>query len=169
MPTSNAINVARACRAGLAGIAGFALVILPASLAEATYGPRTKIGTNYQQSSSTTSPNGLTEGSCDGLLICNVLFQVTPAQKALIVQHVSCRVQVSAGSLRYGRLGTRQGQTFPLRHTLLVPVPTASGHLVVNSPVLHLVESGERPVVFFENSVTPGLWFAECTISGQLQ
>jgi hypothetical protein len=40
----------------------------------------------------------------------------------------------------------------------------------VNSPVMHLVESGERPKVFFVNSSAAANWsFNECTISGTLQ
>jgi len=162
----NTTNVARACRAGLAG---FALVILSASLAEATYGPRTKIGTNYQQTSTTTSENAINEGNCSGGNTCFVLFQVPPGQKSLIVQHVSCRLGVSPGTnLLYGWLQTRNGQDFPLRRTSFVPVPTADIWWVVNSPVMHLVKAGERPVVLFVNSAGAN-WSAECTISGKLQ
>ena len=158
-------NAATLARAGLAGIA---LVILSASFAEAIYGPRTKIGNNYQQTSSTTSPNGSTEGSCN-TNICYVLFQVPPAQKSLIVQHVSCRVRlVSGGEIREIILRSRKGQTFPLRSTFVVPVPTSGDYRVVNSPVMHLVESGERPQLFFHNSQTT-IWVLDCSISGRLQ
>ena len=157
-----AATIARAC------LAGFAIVILPASLAEAEYGPRTKIGPNYQQSSTTTSTHGITAGNCTGSLNCVVLFQVPPGQKPLIVQHVSCRVSVSAGGLNYGLLQTRKGQAFPLRQTNLVPVPTTGNWSIVNSPVMHLVGSGERPAVFISNNAFAN-WTAQCTISGRLQ
>ena len=75
-----AATLARACCAGLAGLA---LVILSASLAEADYGPRDKIGANYQQTSSTLSPNGINEGVCNSTSTCYVLFQVAPQQRAL--------------------------------------------------------------------------------------
>jgi len=159
----NASTIARAC------LAGFALVILSASLAGATYGPRTKIGTNYQQTSNTRSNNGSFEGNCNGLPICAVLFQRTVGQKPLIVQHVSCVGQVSAGSLRSASLGTYKEGTFPLRQTQLVPVATTGGWWVMNSPVKHLVESGERPFVFFNNSAGADWLSVQCTISGTLQ
>jgi hypothetical protein len=151
-----------------AGLAGIALVILSASVAEATYGPRTKIGNNYQQTSTTRSLNASTEGNCNGSGSCYVLFQVPPAQKPLIVQHVACNVQVTAGDLRFGRLQTRKGSTFPLRSTHFVPVNTTGNVWVVNSPVMHLVESGERPLIVLSNSAAAD-WTAECTISGKLQ
>jgi hypothetical protein len=49
-----------------------------------------------------------------------------------------------------------------------VPVPTTGTWSVVNSPVRHLVESGERPLVSLFNSAIAD-WLAECTISGTLQ
>jgi len=158
----NAATIRRAC------VAGFALVILSASLAGAEYGPRTKIGNNYQQTSTTLSTDGSTQANCNGGFACYALFSVPPGQKALVVQHVSCRVSVNAGSLLNGRLQTRKGQTFPLRRTHLVPVPTTGTWSVVNSPVRHLVESGERPLVSLFNSAIAD-WLAECTISGTLQ
>jgi hypothetical protein len=157
-------NTARFRRAYLAG---FALVILTASLAEAEYGPRTKIGANYQQSSTTTSVNGIVAGTCS-VGECAVLFQGASAQKALIVQHVACRVGVSTGGLAHGYLRTRKGSTFPLRFTHFVPVNTTGNVWVVNSPVMHLVESGERPLIVLSNSAAAD-WTAECTISGKLQ
>ena len=163
-------NTANVARAGRACLAGFALVILSASLAEAIYGPRTKIGANYQQTSTTMSLHGFTEESCNGNAGCVVLFQRPLGQKPLIVQHVSCRVNINAGSLRSGVLQTWKGSTstFPRKRTYLVPVPTGGNVWVVNSPVMHLVESGERPVVLLTNSAVIG-WFVECSISGTLQ
>jgi hypothetical protein len=165
----NAANAARACRASRVCLAGFALVILSASLAEAIYGPRTTIGANYQQTSNTRSADGINAGNCSGST-CAVLFQPAPQQKALIVQHVSCHLIVSAGELQVGRLFTRKGQTFPLRRTNLLPVPKPPGRWVVSSPVMHLVGSGERPVVGFQNSLSGNNWSATvCSISGQLK
>jgi hypothetical protein len=158
-----AATLARTCLAGLA------LVVLSASLANAIYGPRTTIGNNYQQTSSTTSPDGTNAGNCNGVATCYVLFQVTPAQKPLIVQHVSCRASISAGGLLYGYLRSRNGQTVPLRRTHLLPVNTTGTWWVVNSPVMHLLESGERPVVFFQNSATANWGNMDCNISGQLK
>ena len=161
---------ANAARFRRAHLAGFALVILSASLAEAEYGPRTKIGANYQQSSTTRSTNGIDPdpGSCSGVINCYVLFQVPPAQKALVVQHMSCRGHVTAGGLYTGYLRTRKGGTVPLRRTPILPVNTAAGWWVVISPVMHLVESGERPLVYLANSASAN-WVVECTISGKLQ
>jgi hypothetical protein len=160
-----ATNVARACRAGLAG---FSLVIVSASFVAADFGPRTAIGANYQQWSSTTSENGLTQGTCSGSLGCFVLFQPVPQQKSLIVQHLSCRASVNAGGLRFGSLLTRKGIIFVDRRTLLVPVGTTGNDSVVNTPVMHLFKSGERPQVFLSNTQIAD-WFAECSISGKLQ
>jgi hypothetical protein len=166
----NAANVARVGRSCSVCLAGLALVDLPASLAEAAYGPRTKIGKNYQQSSNTRSTNGSTEGSCNGFGFCYILFGLPSGQKALIVQHVSCLVSVAAGSLLYGSLRTRKGQTFPFRRTALMAVPTTTGtRWVVNSPVMHLVQSGERPFVFLQNSTNANWGSTICTISGKLQ
>jgi hypothetical protein len=163
----NAATIARAGRAGLACLAGFALVILSALVAEAVYGPRTTIGANYQQTSTTQSTDGINAGSCIGVPNCYLLLQVAPQQKSLIVQHVSCVVTVSAGEVFFGRLQTRKGQTFPLRHTHLVST-TGLGWLV-NSPVKHLVESGERPLILFANNSAASNWSIECSISGTLQ
>jgi hypothetical protein len=163
-------NTATITRASRACFAASALVTLSASLADATYGPRTKIGNNYQQTSSTMSEDGFNEVECNSVSVCYVLFQVAPAQKPLIVQHVSCVVQTSAGSLVSGSLRTRQGpQDFPFRHTRLVPIPAAiSNTWLVNSPAMHLVLPGERPQIQFLLSPSAG-WSIECTISGQLQ
>jgi hypothetical protein len=155
-----AATLARACRAG------FALAILSASLAQADYGPRTTIGNSYQQTSTTPSANGINEGSCSGLSDCHILFQAAPQQKRLIVQHMACLVVVSAGDLHFGSILTRKGQT--LKRTYLLPVHTTSGFWVVNTPVMHLFESGERPLVRFLNS-TNANWGVECNISGRLQ
>ena len=157
-----AATLARTC------LAGFALVILSASLAGAVFGPRTKIGDNYQQTSTTTSTNGTTEGSCNNIGFCYVLFQVTPAQKPLIIQHVSCRVSVSAGGLTWGHLRSRKGQSSPLKHTFLLPVNTTGNFWAVNSPVMHLLETGERPVVLVSNSAGAN-WSLQCNISGVLK
>jgi hypothetical protein len=169
----NALKEATMCnadtiaRAGRACLAGLALVMLSAPIAEAVYGPRTVIGANYQQTSTTTSTNGITEGACNSTAICYILFQAPP-QKALIVQHVSCRVAVRSGALFDGSLETEKGKAFPLKHTHLVPVPTTSTELwLVNSPVMHLVKLGEKPNVHFRNSRVAE-WIIECSISGQL-
>lgn len=163
----NAAPLARACRASLAG---FTLVVLPASLAQATYGPRTTIGSSYQQTSDTLSVNGVDQGSsCNGIsTVCYVLFQQAPQQRPLIVQHVSCRMQVTAGELRSGHLAVRKGGTLQFRHTYLVPVHTTGNFFIMNSPVLHLVKSGQRVVIQFWNTVT-GNWLGGCNISGKLQ
>jgi hypothetical protein len=164
MSTRNTTNIARAC------LVGSALVILSASLAQAEYGPRTTIGANYQQTSTTTSINGIAEGSCNGNSVCFILFQVTPAQKPLIVQHVSCTALVSAGGLTSASLRTRMGQTFPIKRTALLPVNLTSTISAVNSPVMHLFESGERAVVILGNNGVIANWsFVECNISGQLK
>jgi hypothetical protein len=165
----NTAKVARIGCACLAGPAGVVLVILSASLAEATYGPRTTIGANYQQTSNTRSADGIIEGNCFGVDSCWVLFQPAPQQKALIVQHVSCHLVVSAGELQVGTLLNRKGQLLPLRSMDLLPVPTTVARWVVNSPVMHLVKSGERPVVSFLNSTNANWSVLECSISGRLQ
>jgi hypothetical protein len=162
MSTRNTTNIARAC------LVGSALVILSASLAQAEYGPRTTIGANYQQTSTTTSINGIAEGSCNGNGHCFILFQAAPAQKPLIVQHVSCTAIVSAGGLRSASLRTRKGQTFPTKRTHLLPVNIGSTFWAVNSPVMHLLETGERPVVLVSNSAGAN-WSLQCNISGVLK
>jgi hypothetical protein len=163
-------NTATITRTSRACLAASALVILSVSLAEAAYGPRTKIGNNYQQTSTTKSSDGSTEGSCNGGNTCYVLFQLPPAQKPLIVQTVSCRVLVNAGGLDYAWLRSRKASVIPLRRTYLAPVKTTNGnHWIVSSPVMHLIESGERPVVFIANSAGATWSIVECTISGQLQ
>ena len=157
-----AATLARTC------LAGFALVVLSASLAQAQYGPRTKIGKNYQQWSETTSTNGINPSFCNGNTTCYVLFQRTPQGQQLIVQHVACRATVTTGGLTLVRLGTRKGPTFQNRNTPLVPVYTTGNYWAVNSPVMHLLKSGERPYVFFFNS-TAATWGLDCSISGRLQ
>jgi hypothetical protein len=111
MSMRNTANLARGCRACVASLAGFALVILSASFAAALYGPRTTIGTNYQQWSNTTSKNGVDQGFCGSTQVCLVLFQRAPQQKALIIEHVSCLVHVNSGELLEANIETRKGQT----------------------------------------------------------
>jgi len=162
MPLSNTITVARACCAGLA------LVVLPASLVEAAFGPRTTLGKNYQQWSSETSVvQTFTPGSCNSHSGCFVLFQAIPQQQALLIQHVACRAIVGAGGLRYANVYTRKGQTIVNTATYLVPVHTTGTSWVVNNPVMHLLKSGERPLVFLFNSQATS-WTVDCSISGKL-
>ena len=156
-----AATLARTCLAGLA------LVVLSASLANAIYGPRTTIGKNYQQWSSTESNDGVNSGNCNSTF-CYLVFQAIPQQQPLIVQHVACRATVTTGGLTLVRLGTRKGPTFQNRNTPLVPVYTTGNYWAVNSPVMHLLKSGERPYVFFFNS-TAATWGLDCSISGRLQ
>jgi hypothetical protein len=51
-PMWNTVTVLCSCRAGLVGLA---FTILSVSLAQADYGPRTTVGTSYEQTSTTTS------------------------------------------------------------------------------------------------------------------
>jgi len=161
-------NAASVALTGRSCLAGFVFILVSASLAEAVYGPRTSIGTSYQQTSTTQSLDGINEGNCIASSTCSVLFQRAPQQKGLIVQHVSCSVSVSAGGLRNGFLQTRKGQVFPFRFTQLTPVPTTGTWWTVNSPVMHLVESKEYPRVGFSSSANAD-WYIVCSISGQLK
>lgn len=164
----NAITVARAGRACLAGAV---LAIVSSSLAEAEYGPRTAIGANYQQSSSTMSTNGITEsGDYSGRFSCYILFQRAPHRKGLIVQHASCVLSLTEAGLHAGFLLTRKGQTFPLKSTPLLPVNPTGISWVVNNSVMHLLKVGERPIVRFVSTGTVAPhWSVECNISGQLE
>ena len=164
MPTWNAITIARACRAGLAALT---LVILSASLASAEFGPRITIGNNYQQWSNTQS-NTPFSSDCDFQTFCLVMFEPIPQQRPLIVQHVACRVNVSAGSLHFARLGNLKGSAYVDNYAYLVPVSTTGTWWAVNSPVTHLIKSGERPFLWFSNSLNTG-WVIDCSISGTLQ
>jgi hypothetical protein len=169
VPMWTAATVARVCRASLACLTGFALASLSASLAQAQqYGPRTTIGTDYQQTSSVQSPNGTDPGACSADF-CLVLFQQAPQQRPLVVRHVSCLVYANTGDLRYGILLTRKGDTNPSRDTYLLPVSTGGGWWAVNSPVMQLIKSGERVHVLFRNSTNASYWSPRCTISGQLK
>jgi hypothetical protein len=165
MHSWNAVTVARAYRAGLAGLA---VVILSASLAAAGYGPRTKLGDNYQQWSDVTSPDALTPGPCNNTTNCYLMFQAIPRNRPLIVEHVGCRVDKSFGSLRSAHLRTRKGQTFPSKWTALVPVPMQVTEAAIDSPVKHLLKSGERPFVWFVGTLAAD-WAIDCSISGTLQ
>ena len=44
-------------------------------------------------------------------------------------------------------VGNREGQTFLSTITYVVPVHQAGDIWLVNSPVMHLIRSGERPVI----------------------
>ena len=163
-------NRAAVASAGLVCLAGFVLVILSASLAEAEYGPRTAIGANYQQTSTTESENGIDQASCIGTTRCFVLFQQVPKEWPLIIQHVSCLVYVSSasgGDVPYGTIETRRRKTFLLRQTFLVPLRRSDFLWVVNSPAMHLLKAGERAVVSFFSSANAG-FNPVCTISGRL-
>lgn len=164
----NTIAVARVCRASLAGLA---LVILSASsLAAAEYGPRIILGNNYQQSSSVTSKGGSTldPGPCTNTVNCYVLFQTIPQNRPLIVKHVGCRVirDIPTGALRSAHLRTRKGQTFPFTWTPLEHTGL-NGNEAINSPVMHLLKSRERPFFWFVGTVATQ-WTIDCSISGTL-
>ena len=159
-------NAAIIARAGRAYLAGFVLMTLSVSLAQAEYGPRTTVGNNYQQSSSTLSPNGLNQGNCNGFN-CYVLFQRAPQEQSLIIQHVSCAIIVE-GTVALVAVGNREGQTLLSTISYIVPVHQAGDVWLVNSPVMHLVRSGERPVIALQSS-PGGSWSIICTISGKLQ
>jgi hypothetical protein len=167
----NAAIIARAGRAGFACLAGFALVILSASLAAADYGPRIILGNNYQQWSDVTSKGGSTldPGPCTNTINCYVLFQPIPQNRPLIVQNVGCRISraTPTGLLRSVHLRTRKGQTFPFTWTPLVPARVQTGDEAVNSPVMHLLKSGERPFFWFVGTVATQ-WTIDCSISGTL-
>jgi hypothetical protein len=165
----NAANVTRVCRTCFASLAGIGFAIMSASLAEAVYGPQAVIGASYQQSSTTTSINGINAGSCDGASICYVLFQPVPEQKALVIQHVSCNADVNTGDLQAARLETRKGQASPLRFTILMPVRTVNNLWLVSSPVTHLVETNERPRVLVINNTNADWGLVACNVSGKLQ
>ena len=166
-------NTATSTRLGRAIVAGCALVILSTSFAEAiigSYGPRTIIGSNYQQTSDgqSTAVDGFNQGQCTNVSLCRVLFQKVPQKQKLIIQNVSCYVQIDSGSLFYGQLQTRHGQTIIQRNTTLTPVATTQGYWIVSSPVMHLVETGQNAFITFVSS-TSAYWGTECSISGQLK
>jgi hypothetical protein len=91
-----------------------------------------------------------------------------PQQLPLIVQHVSCIVTVTAGTVRFARLATRKGDTAPYTMTQLLPASNDGAAWVISSPVVHLLKSGERPHLIFSNSENAN-WQIECNVSGQLQ
>jgi hypothetical protein len=150
-------------------LAGLALAILSASLAGAAFGPRTTIGKSYQQTSNTTSLNGINPGSCGSNQSCYVLFQLAPSQQPLIVQHIACALSPAFGGLLHGTLMTRTGQTLVLTQTPLLPVRTSNNSQIINSPVMHLLKPGERAVIRFVNSVTTTWGLPHCSLSGRLQ
>jgi len=158
-------------RAGRACLAGFVLVILSASLANAQfgYGPRTTIGANYQQTSTSPSNDGFHLSSCSPGSLCYILFGQAPQQKPLIVRHVSCRVSINPGELREGYLTSTKEGAFVNRRTYLSPVFLTGPTWMVNNPAMHLIKPGERPVVLFVSSDAASAWGAECNISGTLQ
>jgi hypothetical protein len=160
-------NAAAVARGGFACLAAFAVSILSGPLAQAEYGPRTVFESNYQQTSNTTSNNGRTEAACNSANSCYVLFQRAPGQKKLIIRHVSCVVNSPNGALKYGEIYTRKGSAERFRRSPLSPVSALGDDWIVNSPVMHLISSNERPSIRFHNS-TLTFWDLRCSISGTL-
>jgi hypothetical protein len=152
-----------------AGLAILSLVILAVSPATATFGPRVIIGGTYQQTSNTTSPTGLSSGPCINAPICGFLFQTVPQQQQLVIEHVACKVQASAGTLHEARLITRKGtDNFPFRRTPMMPTPAAAaGIFFIVGNVAHPLDAGERPIVVVENT-TNADHSGECSISGRI-
>ena len=150
-------------------LAAIAFAILPASIGQAEYGPKTTVGTYYQQTSSTLSVDGVAASSCTSATACFVLFQKLPKKKKLIVQNVSCFVAISAGGLRTVMLWGRTGTDFPLKRTMVLPVATVdSGAWLANSPVVHLFKAGERPVIYMTASAVANWTNVHCNVSGEL-
>jgi hypothetical protein len=155
-------------RRAAACLAALALVTAAGSPAAAAFGPRVTAGDVYQQTSNTTSPDGLVEGVCTGLSVCHFLFQTVPNGQDLVIEHLSCRLIPTAGEIYEASLETRRGNQLQERRTILIPKPTPIPTLfLINSTALHPIKATQRAVVKFFNS-SAARYAGECTISGRL-
>jgi hypothetical protein len=155
-------------RRAAACFAAVALVTAAASPAAASFGPRVTAGNVYQQTSSTMSPDGLVEGVCTGLTVCNFLFQPVPDSQDLVIEHLSCRLIPTAGEIYEASLETRRGNQLQQRRTILIPKPTSIPTLfLINSAALHPIKATQRAVVKVSNT-SGARYNGECTISGRL-
>jgi hypothetical protein len=156
-------------RAGIC-IVTFAFVVSSVSVTAALYGPRVTVGEYYQQTSSTTSRDGINEAPCDNNNpggSCDFMFQVAPDQKSIIVEHVSCSV-FSSPDVRSAILHSRKSNsTLPFRYSVLTPVRTSVIGTVVSGTVLHPLAAGERALVQVDFGSTTNV-SGFCTISGRV-
>jgi hypothetical protein len=157
-------------RCASASVAALLLVGLSASLVAAAYGPRTTIGSLYQQTSDTLSTNGVTEtGNCLAVAACYVLFQAAPNKQKLVVHHVSCYWHLTAGNLFRVMLHSRTPQGgLPFRNSVIVPVNTAATEFSASGSVLHMLGTNEIPVILLQADANANFTLGHCTIAGEL-
>jgi len=151
-------------------VAAVSLTLIAAVLpAAATYGPRVTINGVYQQTSNVTSPNGIDAGNCDNTTFCYILFQPISNQQDVIIEHVSCWGHTNNASANPSRVvfQSRRGTALQFRWTLLVPSKTGSFNFSAGGPVLHPLESTDRPVAYLEIDANAGI-VGDCSISGHV-
>jgi hypothetical protein len=145
------------------------LLTLSLSPGVAEYGPKTTIGTYYQQTSDTYSTDGVTANPCLAVGACHILFQQVPLQQKLIITHLSCYVHTTTGQVYRAMLHSRTGSGgLPFRNTSIAAAQTSTNEFVANGPVLHLLEANQRPVVLLQSTLSPNFGLGHCTISGTL-
>jgi hypothetical protein len=151
------------------------LFILTSSAAVAGFGPRFSLDGVYLQTTDTKSSDiGNSSPGCGSAIVCYVLFQPVPAGQNLLIEHVSCFVQIPAGGqFKLAQLISKKNPSATMdtfRWTAIAPVLTASASddtYIVNSDVLYPLKAGEVAVMqLFKNVL--GVWQANCTISGHL-
>jgi len=156
-------------------LGAFALLALSASIAEAGFQQRFLLDGVYTQSSDEKSSDiGNSNPGCGSAIVCYVLFQSVPGDQDLLIERVSCLVQVpSGGDFKLVQLISKKNNratTATSRTAYVQPIMTATASddtYVVNSAVQYPLKGGEVPVLqLFKNNA--GVWQANCTISGHI-
>ena len=171
-PLSHQITAA-AARA----LAAAALLIVSVSLSAAGYGQRFLLDGVYLQSTDQKSSDiGNSNPGCGSAIVCYVLFQRVPNAQDLLIEHVSCVVEVAHDSqFRAAQLisklhagsSTATSRIAYVAPTLTASVTAGSDTYIVDAAVQYPLKAGEYPVLqLFKNAL--GTWLANCTLSGHV-
>lgn len=160
-----------------ASLGASALLALSTSVAAAGFQQRFQLDGVYTQSTDDKSSDiGNSSPGCGSAIVCYVLFQSVPGTQDLLIERVSCLVQIPSGgqfklaqliSKRTNRATTATSRTEYIQPILTASVNSGEDTYVVNSAVQYPLKAGEAPVLqLFKN--VPGVWQANCTISGHI-
>lgn len=126
------------------------------------------IGSDYQDSTITTSQSPPLASACKANTACYFVFSRVPLGKRLNVTQASCAIQTTGGDITFAGLILLKGNgTLVQRYQFLVPVKTATGFFSMNNTMLQLFREKERPLVEIGTTANVDVG-GFCTISGQL-
>jgi len=149
---------------------GVAACVLPVSFAAATIGPKSTFQSFFQQTSSTITFDGSTFNfGCANNTNCYVIFSKVPAGNNLVINQVSCYVNVgwpdTAGDLVRVQLYPSRNMTVQ-RTQELTTVKTSMNDFAVNGTTMQIFHAGDTPQILLHTNFAAQFSEVSCTISG---